>query len=243
MSTNRRDFLQSSAFLTAATVIGSSITNLRAEEQPTATDGTKQASAKYSLPALPYSYDALEPFIDAKTLELHHDKHHDAAVQGLNKAEDELAKANAKGDFSQVDYWIKKRAFNGGSHALHSMYWKSMTPKGGGKPPDMLMKKIYEDFGNFDTFKNQFTAIAKSVEGSGWALLTSTLEGKLQIYQVEKHENFSTWNVIPIIACDVWEHAYYLKYQNKRPDYINAWWNVVNWEGGEQRYKELIERR
>jgi len=229
--------------MTAAAAIGSSFTNLKAEEQPAHSDTPNTVKAIHQLPVLPYSIDGLEPYIDSKTLEIHHDKHHAAYVAGLNKAEDEIAKARAKNDYSILDYWTKKASFHGAGHFLHSLYWVSMTPKSGSKPQDVLMKKISEDFGNFDTFKNQFTAAAKSVEGSGWALLTSNFEGKLQIFQVEKHENLTTWNVVPIIACDVWEHAYYLKYQNKRPDYILAWWNIVDWESAEKRYLDLMAKK
>lgn len=240
MPTNRREFIQTSAMLgTAAAFAGSILGNspeVHAQDKPAG------AVSAYKLMPLPYPYDALEPYIDARTVELHHDKHHNAYVAGLNKAEEELAKARAKGDFSMVDYWEKKAAFHGAGNFLHNVYWNCMAPKAGGQPKGELMKKIAEDFGSFDMFKNQFSGVGKAVEGSGWALLAYTSDRKLKIYQVEKHENLTSWNAMPILACDVWEHAYYLKYQNMRADYIAAWWNVVNWDWVEKRYIELSQK-
>ena len=188
---------------------------------------------KHELPSLPYAYADLEPYIDAQTMELHHSKHHKAYVDGLNKAEAELAKARAAGDFSMIQHWTKQSAFHGGGHALHTLFWQSMaSPKNGagGTPQGELSSKINEDFGSFDAFKKQFSAAALAVEGSGWAILHQRhSDNRLIILQAENQHKLSTWNTTPLLALDVWEHAYYLKYQNKRADYIQAWWNVVNW--------------
>ena len=185
----------------------------------------------HDLPKLDYAYDSLEPHIDAATMELHHSKHHAAYVKGLNEAELELAKARASGDFASVQQWSKKAAFNGGGHALHSLFWKCMAPKAGGEPKGVLLKKIEEDFGSFAAFKGQFTAAAIQVEGGGWALLHHRAEdNRLLVLQAENQHKLSPWNAAPILGIDVWEHAYYLKYQNKRADYVAAWWNVVNWD-------------
>lgn len=228
MKTNRRTFISSSAAL--ASLMSSTGILHSMEELPPQT-GTL---TKHELPLLPYPYNALEPFIDAQTMELHHSKHHKAYVDGLNKAEAELAKARANNDFSLIQYWSKQAAFHGGGHALHSLFWKCMaspTNGGGGNPQGALADKINEDFGSFDAFKKQFSAAALSVEGSGWAILHLRLsDRRLIILQAENQHKLSAWDTKPILALDVWEHAYYLKYQNKRADYIQAWWNLVNWK-------------
>jgi Fe-Mn family superoxide dismutase len=187
----------------------------------------------YELPALPYDYNALEPHIDEQTLHLHHDKHHKAYVDGLNNAEAKLQEAREKADFALVKHWTRELAFHGSGHLLHSLYWTVMAPGGkggGGKPEGDLLHRLEADFGSFDIFTKQFAATAAAVEGSGWALLVlSPLAKKLEILAVEKHQDLTQWGCLPLLTVDVWEHAYYLKYQNRRADYIAAWWNVVNW--------------
>jgi Fe-Mn family superoxide dismutase len=187
----------------------------------------------YELSPLPYDYNALEPYIDEQTLHLHHDKHHKAYVDGLNNAEAKLLDARAKGDFALIKHWARELAFHGSGHILHSLYWSTMATNGkggGGSPEGGLRKQLESDFGSFDMFARQFTAAAAAVEGSGWAILAlSPLGKKLEILTAEKHQDLTQWGAIPILTVDVWEHAYYLKYQNRRADYIAAWWNVVNW--------------
>ena len=232
MSTDRRDFIKTAAILSSAVALGTSSMKALA---PVNNEAQK---SNHTLPPLPYPYTGLEPYIDATTVELHHDKHHAAYVQNLNKAENELAQARAKNDYSMVDYWTKKVAFNGAGHFLHTIYWNTMAPKSSKQASDFLVAVINESFGNMENFKNQFSAVAKSVEGSGWALLGASADWKLHILLVEKHENMSYWNLMPVLALDVWEHAYYLKYQNKRADYIAAWWNIVNWDTVEHLIKQ-----
>ncbi|MCS6999836.1 MAG: superoxide dismutase [Bacteroidota bacterium] len=201
---------------------------------------------QHTLPPLPYPYDALEPYIDTKTMEIHHTKHHQAYVDGLNRAEAELAKARASGDYTTVEYWSKKAAFNGGGHFLHSMFWEIMAPPskgGGGKIPPRLEAALNDSFGSVEAFRAHFSAAAAAVEGSGWALLhLRPSDGRLIILQAENQHKLSPWGVIPIMGIDVWEHAYYLKYQNRRMDYIKAWWNVVNWEKVEDNYLRQVGR-
>jgi superoxide dismutase, Fe-Mn family len=228
MITKRRNFL-----LTALGVaLAGGLINTAIPLPANAAEGG--ALTEHTLPELPYAYDALEPYIDAKTMELHHSKHHAAYVSGLNKAEAELAKARAANDFALVQHWSRQAAFHGGGHYLHSMFWQVMAPPGkggGGEPSGPLADKIVEDFGSFEAFKAHFTAAANAVEGSGWALLHYRPEDKrLVILQAENQHKFSPWGSVPIMGIDVWEHAYYLNYQNKRADYVNAWWNIVNWE-------------
>lgn len=187
---------------------------------------------KHELPELPYLYNALEPHYDEQTVKLHHDAHHKAYVDGLNNAEAKLAEAREKGDFSLVKHWARELAFHGSGHILHTLFWDSMKPGGGGPATGKVAELIDRDFGSFDNFKKQFSAAAVAVEGSGWALLCcNPLFGKLEILTAEKHQNLTQWGVVPILALDVWEHAYYLKYQNKRAAFVEAWWNLVNWDG------------
>jgi Fe-Mn family superoxide dismutase len=186
------------------------------------------------LPELPYAYDALEPYIDAETMRVHHDKHHAAYVSGLNRAEEELEKARASADYTYIQHWSRQAAFHGGGHHLHSMFWTVMAPKvmGGGEgPAGAIADAIADSFGSFDAFKAQFSAAAKAVEGSGWALLHyRNSDQRLIILQAENQQKFSTWGTVPILGIDVWEHAYYLKYRNDRAAYVENWWKVVNWK-------------
>lgn len=241
MENNRRDFIKTASIVTlgAAGIIAG--TKVIADNTAITSLGEQTT---HTLPELPYAYNALEPFIDEQTMKLHHDIHHKAYVDGLNKAESELAKARASGDFTHVEYWSKKAAFNGGGHFLHTLFWNSMAAsasgplKGtGGIPPEgTLAKKISRDFGSFESFKKHFSAAALSVEGAGWAILHYRQEDdRLIILQAENQHKLTSWGAMPILALDVWEHAYYLKYQNKRKDYIENWWNVVNWKAVEKK--------
>lgn len=195
-------------------------------------------SHKHTLPELPYAYNALEPHYDEATLKLHHGKHHQAYVDGLNKAEDKLAEARANGDYGLIKHWERELAFHGSGHLLHSLFWGNMSPEGGGEPSGLLMEDIISNFGSFEAFKKQFTTAAAAVEGSGWALLVHCKEFKgLRILTIEKHQDVTLIGGIPLLTIDVWEHAYYLKYQNRRADWINAWWNIVNWDDVAMRLK------
>ena len=192
----------------------------------------------HQLPPLDYPYEALEPHIDAQTMRLHHDIHHAAYVTGLNNAEAKLAEAREKNDFALVKHWSRELAFHGAGHFLHTIFWKNMAPNGGGKPSGKLLAQIEKDFGSYESFVAQFKAAAGAVEGSGWALLVKNWPAqKLEILQAEKHQQLSQWVVEPILVLDVWEHAYYLKYQNKRPAYVEAFFNVINWKDVEQRFE------
>lgn len=190
------------------------------------------------LPPLDYPYEALEPHIDAQTMRLHHDIHHLAYVNGLNNAEAKLAAARESNDFALVKHWERELAFHGAGHFLHCIFWKNMSPNGGGKPTGALLNNLEKDFGSYDAFVAHFKAAAAAVEGSGWALLVKNWPAnKLEILMAEKHQNLTQWVTEPLIALDVWEHAYYLKYQNKRADYVTAFLNVVNWKDVEARFE------
>jgi superoxide dismutase, Fe-Mn family len=194
---------------------------------------------KHQLPPLPYPYNALEPYIDEKTMRIHHDEHHQSYVDGLNQAEIMMQRARQQGNFQLIKHWEREAAFNGAGHYLHTIFWEIMSPKGGGKPTGSLLKQIEKDFGSYQSFKKHFSAAAEKVEGGGWAILVwSPRAGRLEILQAEKHQNLSQWDVIPLLPLDVWEHAYYLKYPNKRKKYIEAWWHVVNWPAVQQRWEQ-----
>ena len=191
----------------------------------------------FELPALPYAYDALEPHIDAKTMEIHHGKHHAAYVNNLNAALEkhpELAEKSLEELLSAVDALpadIRNAVRNnGGGHANHALFWQLMSAKGGGEPEGRLAKAINETFGSFDEFKKQFAAAAATRFGSGWAWLVLNREGKLEVTSTPNQDPPIMEGKFPILGLDVWEHAYYLNYQNRRPDYVQAFFNVVNWD-------------
>jgi Fe-Mn family superoxide dismutase len=191
----------------------------------------------FTLPDLPYAFNALEPHIDAKTMEIHHDKHHATYVSKLNIA---LEKAPAFQNrpieeilrsLDSVPADVRTAVRNhGGGHLNHSLFWKMLSAKGGGKPSGALAAAIDKSFGNFDALKEQFGTAAANLFGSGWAWLCSDASGKLVISALPNQDSPVSQGMKPILGLDVWEHAYYLKYQNKRPDYIAAFWNVVSWE-------------
>lgn len=235
----RRDFLKAlSVPVAAGAVIGAPLQFAMGAE---GADGG--ALTEHTLPELPYAYDALEPYIDAKTMETHHSKHHQGYVNGLNAAEKALAEARVSGDFASVQHLSRSLAFNGGGHFLHSMFWKVMAPAGnggGGEPAGMLADLIKRDFGSFAQFKAHFAAAAKGVEGSGWGLLHYRLaDGRLLVTQAENQHKLTPWGSIPVAGIDVWEHAYYLNYQNRRADYVDNWFNIANWAQVEENIKAL----
>ncbi|MBS4538748.1 superoxide dismutase [Clostridium sp. D2Q-11] len=194
-------------------------------------------SGQHQLPPLPYSYNALEPIISEETLRLHHDKHHKGYVDSLNNAEVNLVESRQNNAYEYIKYWENELAFNGSGHILHSIYWSIMAPIGmRGEPGLYTMDEINKYFGNFENFKEQFINATAKVEGSGWGILTwQPTWNHLEILQAEKHQNLTQWSGIPILVCDVWEHAYYLDYQNKRKEYINEWWDLINWYEVERR--------
>ncbi len=197
----------------------------------------------HTLPKLPYEYAALEPHIDTKTMEIHHSKHHQAYVDNLNNAlkgntaletkslEDLIANLNAVPE--NIRPAVRN---NGGGHANHSLFWKLMKPNGGGSPTEKIADAIKTEFGSFEALKEKFETAAKTRFGSGWAWLALS-SGKLEVYSTANQDNPLMENKKPILGLDVWEHAYYLKYQNRRPEYIAAFWNVINWAAVEENYK------
>ena len=203
----------------------------------------------YSLPALPYAYDALEPNIDTKTMEIHHSKHHQTYINNINGAiagteweklsvEDLVAKVN------EVPTDLKNMVINNaGGHANHSLFWTVMSPQGSGQPTGAVAKAIDEQLGGFDTFKEAFTKAAISRFGSGWAWLSVTPEHNLIVESSANQDSPLMHGHTPILGLDVWEHAYYLKYQNRRPEYINAFYNVVDWDEVNRRYHAALQTK
>ena len=190
----------------------------------------------FELPKLPYSFDALEPNIDAKTMEIHHGKHHQGYTNNLNAAikGTDMEGKSIEDILTNLDMSNKDVRNNGGGFYNHSLFWKVMSPKGGGKPSGDLAKAIDDAFGSFDAFKEKFSDAAKTQFGSGWAWLCVHKGGKVEVCSTPNQDNplmpKTGCGGTPILGLDVWEHAYYLNYQNRRPDYVGAFWNVINWE-------------
>ena len=198
----------------------------------------------YELPSLPYAFDALEPYIDTMTMQIHHSKHHNAYVTNLNAALEkypdlaDMSLEELVGNLQSVPEDIRTAVRNnGGGHYNHSIFWTVMSPNGGGEPKGALASAISEAFGSFSDFKEKFSATAAGRFGSGWAWL-GFKGGKLAVISMPNQDAPLMEGLTPILGLDVWEHAYYLKYQNRRPEYISNWWNVVNWEEVSRRYEK-----
>jgi superoxide dismutase, Fe-Mn family len=218
----------------AGVTSGAIASGLRAPLSPSDL-GWDSAKGEYVLPPLPYAPAALEPYIDAQTMTIHHDKHHAAYVAGANKALKELARIrDAQSEPALIKFWSRELAFHGSGHFNHTLFWQVMAPppKGSGPqaPAGELAEAINRDFGSFEKFVAHFKAAAAQVEGSGWGwLVYQPMSGKLLVMQGEKQQDMTIWGVAPLLGVDVWEHAYYLKYQNQRAAYVDAFMNVINW--------------
>ncbi|MCZ8230353.1 superoxide dismutase [Flavobacterium sp.] len=250
-NSSRRDFIKKSALLSTGIFMGTSIINSSLAANTNAStssvfhhDLLNTQEAAYTLPKLPYSYDALEPHIDILTMEIHYSKHHQAYVTNLNKAIETLDKSivdkakSLNSIFENMNLFPEAIRNNGGGHYNHSLFWNLMKPNGGGEPKGKLGEAIITTFGSFDAFKKQFADAAAKRFGSGWAWLVVS-NGKLTITSTPNQDNplMNLPTIVakgkPVLALDVWEHAYYLKNQNRRADYIASFWNVVNWEAAE----------
>jgi len=234
MSMTRREALQRTGLAAAIATVGQ--INLTAADAPTTPTGP------FTLPKLPYAFDALEPHIDAKTMEIHHDKHHAAYVANLNKA---VAGQNIPKnevdlmrDLTKLPESIRTAVRNnGGGHVNHTLFWQILKKNAGGQPKGDLAKAIDTKFSNYDGFKEQFTKAATTVFGSGWAWLTVDRSGGVMIESLPNQDSPYSQGRTPILGLDVWEHAYYLKYQNRRPEYIAAFFNVINWDEVTSRFE------
>lgn len=251
MKNSRRDFIKKSATLAAGTLIVSSLLeNALAASNTLALDivAPLEGEGEFQLPQLPYATNALEPHIDKLTMEIHHGKHHKSYVDNMNKELKALDPKKLKGAatfdniFKQVAKLPVALRNNAGGHYNHTLFWTLMKPNGGGDPVGNLGKKITETFGTFDEFKKLFGEAALNRFGSGWAWVIKREDGSIEITSTPNQDNplmnLKTVEIkgTPILALDVWEHAYYLKNQNRRADYIGAWWNVVNWDKAEELY-------
>ena len=194
---------------------------------------------KFVLPDLPYDFAALEPHISGRIMELHHDKHHNTYVTAANKALESMEEARANGDAAGAAKLSKDLQFNLGGHINHSIFWKNMSPDGGDKPTGELASAIDDAFGSFDNFQAQFTAVATTIQGSGWAILAyEPIAGNLVIEQMYDQQNGVPVATIPLLQLDMWEHAFYLDYQNVKADYVKAFWNIVNWADVTERFEK-----
>ena len=197
----------------------------------------------HTLPPLPYAYEALEPTIDVQTVHLHHEKHHAAYVNNLNAALEKHANLQSKSpeeliiNLNGIPEYIRGAVRNnGGGHVNHSMFWKIMAPKAGGEPTGAVADAIRQTFGSFADFQTKFNDAGAKQFGSGWAWLARAKDGKLQVLSTPNQDNPLLQGLYPVMGNDVWEHAYYLKYNNRRPDYLKAWWSVVNWAEVNRRF-------
>jgi len=240
---SRRSFLKKGMALAAAAAVVPSMKNTLFADSPPVAPEAPGSSDLYMLPPLPYGYDALEPYIDAQTMQIHHDKHHAGYVSKLNKALGEVSDASI--DKASLEDLFRHHGTlpaavnnNAGGHWNHSLFWTVMKPSGGGKPGGIAARMIDESFGSFENMQKAFNDAALGVFGSGWAWLT-VFKGKLAVASTPNQDNplmqGGMAKGLPVLGLDVWEHAYYLKYQNRRAEYVQAWWNVVNWDEVDRR--------
>jgi superoxide dismutase, Fe-Mn family len=243
MPLTRRQFLSGLGMSAIATTYATQPVWAMHEVKPNAT-------GEFTLPPLPYSFDALEPHIDARTMQIHHDKHHVAYVKNLNAAVGKYPQLKGKNaetllqTLSSLPEEIRTVVRNnGGGHVNHSMFWQIMAPKAGGAPTGEIATAITETFGSFASFKTQFNEAGMKRFGSGWAWLVRSPDGKLQVMTTPNQDSPFLEGMFPIMGNDLWEHAYYLLYQNRRADYLEAWWNVINWGEVNKRYAEALKLR
>jgi superoxide dismutase, Fe-Mn family len=227
----------------AATTIGFLSTVFKSNATATPPKEASAGSFVHTLPPLPYPEDALEPIIDKQTVQIHHGKHFKAYVDGLNANLQALEKARAEGNFDTIKAISRDISFNGSGVVLHWIYFSTIGPNAGGEPSGVLAEAIKRDFGSYELFWKQFAATSKSVEGSGWGVLAwEPFSKRLIIFQVEKHQNLASSGSMPLMACDVWEHAYYLKYQNRRAEYVDAFAKIIDWKKVEERFAKFCQR-
>lgn len=226
---NRKEFLRNSAIIGGASILP--VNNVFSQNvMENGIDTLVDAQGNFIQNPLPYSKSFLEPYMDEETLHLHFEFHHGGAVKGANKDLEKIKSAFTSGALEEVDLWTRKLSFHVSSHVLHSIFWTNLTNKKT-SPRLELLKQIEADFGSFDTLKKYIAKISKSVEGSGWGILGyQPYTNRLTILQCENHQKLTQWGVIPLLVIDVWEHAYYLKYKNKRADFVDTIMEVINWD-------------
>ncbi len=202
-----------------------------------------QGPVNYELPPLSYAYDALEPQIDEQIVRIHHGRHHNSYVGGLNSTLQGIERAREQGDYSNIRALSRDLVFNCAGHVLHVLYWNSMTPGGSQLPAGAFRDAIERDFGSVEKLKEHFVAATVGVEANGWGLLGfEPLGRRLMVLQVENHQKLTTWDFRPIMTCDVWEHAYYLQYKNRRGEYVDRFMEIVDWQAAAERYDRAVGR-
>jgi Fe-Mn family superoxide dismutase len=234
----RREVLAGMGAAAAVGVVGT----LLSDEAFASPKEAGKAPFAHALPPLAYPEDALEPVIDKETVKIHYYKHFDGYIKGLNATLEKIEKARASGDFSLIKALSRDMAFHGSGVVLHWVYFSTIGPKP--QPPDAEMTKLLErDFGSVETFWKQFDAASRDVEASGWAVLAwEPFSKRLVIMQAEKHQNLTSWGAMPLMVCDVWEHAYYLKYRNRRAEYVENFKKIVDWSKVSERFKKYCAR-
>ncbi len=237
---NRKDFLKSGTFAGAATLL--STNNAFAQNLSNNTiDHLVDANGNYLLQPLPYNESFLEPYMDAETMHLHYTFHHGGAVKAANKDLSMIKKALDDNNLETVDYWTKKLSYHFSSHILHSIFWTNLTNKKT-EPKADLQKRIEKNFGSFSKLMTLIAATSKNVDGNGWGILAyQPYSDSLTVLQCENHEKLTQWGAIPLLVIDVWEHAYYLKYKNKRTDFVDALFNIINWDNVALRLDEAVK--
>ena len=237
---DRKEFLTTSAILSGAAILPSNSVfaeNINNNGIDKLTDG----KGNFIHLPLPYNTDHLEPFMDTETLRLHHTFHHGGAVKGANKDLEMIKKVMKSNDLTLTDYWTKKLSFHLSSHILHSIFWTNLANKKS-QPRGELLKRIEKDFVSTDKMQGLIAKISKSVEGSGWGILAyQPYSDNLVILQCENHQKLTVWGAVPLLVIDVWEHAYYLKYKNRRDDFVDALMNVINWDNVAERYEIALK--
>ncbi len=237
---DRKEFLTTSAILAGATILPSN--SVFAENiNNNGIDKLTDANGNFIHQPLPYNTDHLEPYMDEETLHLHHTFHHGGAVKGANKDIEMIKSVMNSGDLTLADHWTKKLSFHLCSHILHSIFWTNLANKKS-QPTGDLLKKIEKDFGSTNKMQEMIAKISKSIEGSGWGILAyQPYSDNLVVLQCENHHKLTVWGAVPLLVIDVWEHAYYLKYKNKRGDFVDALMNIINWDNVAQRYDIAIK--
>ncbi len=236
----RADFLKSGVLVGTASIIGT--TNAFAQNLTNNNiDKLVDANGNYIQQALPYSENFLEPYMDAETLHLHYTFHHGGAVKAANKDLAMIKKSLDDSNLETVDYWTKKLAYHFSSHVLHSIFWTNLTNKQN-LPTGNLLKRIEKNFGSYERLKSLIAQTSKNVDGNGWGILAyQPYSDSLTVLQCENHEKLTQWGCIPLLVIDVWEHAYYLKYKNKRTDFVDALFNLINWDNAAQRLADALK--
>ena len=237
---NRKDFLRSGALVGAASIVGN---NYAFSQNLTDNNIDKlvDVNGNYLQQALPYSENFLEPYMDAETMHLHYTFHHGGAVKAANKDTAMIKKALDDNNLETVDFWTKKLAYHFSSHVLHSIFWTNLTNKKT-SPTGDLLKRMEKDFGSYDRIKSLIAETSKNVDGNGWGIVAyQPYSDSLTVLQCENHEKLTQWGCIPLLVIDVWEHAYYLKYKNKRTDFVDALFNLINWDNAAQRLNDAVK--